>query len=95
MSVKEDVIFDHLSYNFITIYKHFITDLEMSLIESCAALGIEISHSASLDEIIEILQSRSDDLKVKLLLGIALQEAERDTEAYKDIVHTVYESVCN
>jgi len=60
-----------------------LTDLEMSLIESCAALGIEISHSASLDEIIELLQSRSDDLKVKLLLGIALQEAERDTEAYK------------
>lgn len=54
----------------------------MSLIDSCNALGIDVTLSSSIDEIIDELTARSDDLKVKLLLGLALQEANRDGDAY-------------
>ena len=52
------------------------------MIDSCNALGIGVTASATLDDIIEELAVRSDDLKVKLLLGLALQEASRDADAY-------------
>jgi len=55
----------------------------MSLIESCYALGIDLGPDPNLGEVVEALKEKSGDLKVKLLLGIALQEAGSDTEAFK------------
>jgi hypothetical protein len=55
---------------------------EMSLIESCNSLGVRVPSNATLDDIIAELTKKSEDLKVKLLLGIALQEANRDADAY-------------
>jgi len=55
----------------------------MSLIEHCNALGIGVTPSSSPDQIIKELTARSDDLKIKLLLGLALQEANRDSDAYR------------
>ena len=45
--------------------------------------GVTLGPNPNLGEIIEALKEKSDDLKVKLLLGIALQEAGSDPEALK------------
>jgi len=55
----------------------------MSLIESCQSLGIDVTPEATIQEIIDILKTQADDLKVKLLLGIAYQEEEQEEEAFK------------
>lgn len=55
----------------------------MSLIESCKAVGVTLGSYPNLGEIIEALKEKSGDLKVKLFLGIALQEAGSDPEALK------------